>query len=49
MNPQSESHLFSILFYIGSKLVYYFFSPSDTPFLISGMKDATEALTITQT
>jgi hypothetical protein len=40
--------LFSILFYIGSKLVYYFLSPSDTPFLISGMKDATEALTITQ-
>jgi len=39
---------FSILFYIGSKLVYYFLSPSETPFLISGMKDATEALTISQ-
>jgi len=40
--------IFSILFYIGSKLVYYFLSPSDTPFLISGMKDATEGVTITQ-
>lgn len=39
---------FSILFYVGSKLVYYFLSPSETPFLISGMKDATEALTISQ-
>jgi len=40
--------LFSILFYIGSKSIYYFISPSETPYLISGMKDATEALTITQ-
>ena len=39
---------FSILFYIGSKVVHYFLSPSETPYLISGMKDATEALTITQ-
>lgn len=40
--------LFSILFYIGSKSIYYFISPSETPYLISGMKDATEALTINQ-
>ena len=29
---------FSILFYIGSKVVHYFLSPSETPYLISGMK-----------
>ena len=40
--------LFSILFYIGSKVVHYFLSPSETPYLISVMKDATEPLTITQ-
>jgi len=40
---------FSILFYAGSKVVYYFISPSETPYIISGMKDATEALKITQT
>ena len=40
--------LFSFLFYFGSKLLYYFFSPSETPYLIKGMKDATEALTIVQ-
>jgi len=40
--------LFSILFYIGSKVVYYFLSPSGTPYIISGMKDATEAITIVQ-
>jgi len=39
---------FSILFYVGSRVVYYFVSPSETPYLISGMKDATEALTISQ-
>jgi hypothetical protein len=40
--------LFSILFYIGSRVVYYFLSPSETPYLINGMKDATEPLTIVQ-
>ena len=40
--------LFSFLFYIGSKLLYYFFSPSETPFLIYGLKDGTEGVTITQ-
>jgi len=43
------SILFSLLFYLGSKVLYYFLSPSETPYLIKGMKDATEALTITQT
>jgi len=40
--------IFSFLFYIGSKLLYYFFSPSETPFLIYGLKDGTEGVTITQ-
>lgn len=40
--------LFSFLFYIGSKLLYYLFSPSETPFLIEGLKDASEGVTITQ-
>ena len=40
--------IFSFLFYFGSKVLYYFFSPSETPYLINGMKDSTEALTITQ-
>ena len=39
---------FSILFYIVSKVIYYFLSPSETPYLISGMKNATDPLTITQ-
>ena len=41
--------IFSSLFYIGSKILYSILSPSQTPYIISGMKDATEALTITQT
>ena len=41
--------IFSFLFYFGSKVLYYFLSPSETPYLIDGMKDATEAITITQT
>ena len=40
--------IFSSLFYIGSKILYTLLSPSQTPFIISGMKDATEALTVTQ-
>ena len=40
--------IFSLLFYVGSKLLYYFFSPSETPFLIYGLKDGTEQVTITQ-
>jgi len=27
--------IFSILFYIGSKMIYYFISPSETPYLIN--------------
>jgi hypothetical protein len=40
--------IFSSLFYIGSKILYVLLSPSQTPYIISGMKDATEALTVTQ-
>jgi hypothetical protein len=40
--------IFSLLFYVGSKLLYYFFSPSETPFLIYGLKDGAEGVTITQ-
>jgi hypothetical protein len=40
--------IFSILFYIGSKLMQYLIAPSETPYLISGMKDATAAKTIHQ-
>jgi hypothetical protein len=40
--------IFASLFYIGSKILYIILSPSQTPYIISGMKDATEALTITQ-
>ena len=40
--------IFSILFYVGSKIIYYVMSPSQAPYLIDGMKDATEAITITQ-
>jgi hypothetical protein len=40
--------IFSILFYVGSRMIYSFVTPSETPYLINGMKDATEPLTITQ-
>ena len=40
--------LFSFLFYIFSKLLMNYFSPSPTPYLLYGMKDATSALTIKQ-
>jgi len=40
--------IFYALFYIGSKVLYRLLSPSPTPYLIYGMKDATEAITITQ-
>ena len=40
--------VFSFLFYIFSKLLMYLFSPSPTPYLLYGMKDATTGLTIKQ-
>ena len=40
--------VFSFLFYIFSKLLMYFFSPSPNPYLLYGMKDATTSLTIKQ-
>ena len=40
--------IFSSLLYIGSKILFIMLSPSQTPYIIKGMKDATEAVTITQ-
>jgi hypothetical protein len=40
--------IFSSLFYIGSKILFIMLSPSQTPYIIKGMKDATEAVTVTQ-
>ena len=41
--------VFVFLFYIFSKIIYYFLSPSESPYLVKGMKDATQELTIDQT
>ena len=40
--------IFSFLFYILSKLIIYLLSPSETPYLLYGMKDATVPLSIPQ-
>lgn len=40
--------IFSLIFYIGSRIIFYFLSPSETPYLINGMKDATEMMIIPQ-
>jgi hypothetical protein len=40
--------IFSSLFYIGSRTLYYFLAPSETPYIIKGMKDAKDAITIPQ-
>lgn len=40
--------IFSFLFYIISKLIIYLLSPSETPYLLYGMKDATTPLSIPQ-
>ena len=40
--------VFSFLYYILSSLIGYFFSPNESPYILYGMKDATEALTIPQ-
>tara|TARA_B110001452_G_scaffold267582_1_gene278228 strand:- start:571 stop:1530 length:960 start_codon:yes stop_codon:yes gene_type:complete len=41
--------LLSFLFYVGSRLVFFLLSPSETPYLIDGMKDASEMMIIPQT
>ena len=40
--------IFSFLFYILTKLIIYLLSPSETPYLLYGMKDATVPLSIPQ-
>ena len=40
--------IFGILFYIFSKLLIYLLSPSGTPYLLYGMKDATKPMVIQQ-
>lgn len=40
--------IFSLLFYICSKIIIYFLSPSETPYILYGMKDATTSMTIPQ-
>jgi len=41
--------VFVFLFYIFSKLLMYFMTPTETPYLINGMKDATQSIVIPQT
>ena len=40
--------LFSFLFYIGSRLIFLVLTPSQSPYLIKGMKDATQMMVIPQ-
>tara|TARA_B100001093_G_scaffold443349_1_gene445611 strand:+ start:2830 stop:3804 length:975 start_codon:yes stop_codon:yes gene_type:complete len=40
--------IFVFLFYIFSKILFYFLSPSETPYIVKGMKDATQSLIIPQ-
>jgi len=40
--------IFSFLFYIIAKLIIYLLSPSETPYLLYGMKDATLPLSVPQ-
>jgi len=41
--------LFIFLFSIFSKLIFYILTPSESPYIIYGMKDATQSMTIPQT
>ncbi len=40
--------LFVFLFYVFSRIIIYFLTPSENPFIIKGMKDATQTMTIPQ-
>tara|TARA_B100001093_G_C26733015_1_gene973133 strand:+ start:150 stop:1124 length:975 start_codon:yes stop_codon:yes gene_type:complete len=40
--------IFVFLFYIFSRILFNFLSPSETPYIIKGMKDATQSMTIPQ-
>ena len=41
--------IFCLLFYVFSRALIYFMTPSESPYVIKGMKDATQPLTIAQT
>ena len=41
--------IFVFLFYIFSKIIFYVLTPSENPYLLHGMKDATQTMTIPQT
>lgn len=41
--------IFIFLFWLFSKIIFYLLSPSENPYIIKGMKDASEAMTIPQT
>lgn len=40
--------IFVILFYVASRVIAYFLTPSETPYIIDGMKDATQPMVIPQ-
>ncbi len=40
--------IFSLLYYIGSRIIFNILSPSETPYIIYGMKDATETEIVNQ-
>ena len=40
--------IFVFLFYLFSRIIYYFLSPSETPYIVKGLKDATQSLIIPQ-
>jgi len=41
--------LFVFLFYVFSRIIIFFLTPSENPFIIKGMKDATQSMVIPQT
>lgn len=40
--------LFIFLFYVFSRIIIYFLTPPESPYIIKGMKDATQSMTIPQ-
>lgn len=41
--------IFSFLFWLFSKLIFYILTPPENPYIVKGMKDATQALSVPQT
>tara|TARA_B110000483_G_scaffold235274_1_gene306582 strand:- start:3346 stop:4302 length:957 start_codon:yes stop_codon:yes gene_type:complete len=41
--------LFVFLFYVFSRMIIFYLTPPENPFIIKGMKDATQGMTISQT